>query len=220
MENTIHDGNGNTKLNLSFKQLELLYQQYAALFRTEEAENKEDEFTAIPAAILSDLEETTTSAMEKKLKRYVRDLPHYEDNEWTTPETINISFRYKDADKLRYAAKAASILSEELEFISTNGGDATTFTNVVEKARRLTVYSLQTAKNIDTDARALATKTLRLPQSHRYINEGSLTTQIVNEMTLHIRQLKESQSKVAKLGTISLSHLCPVRTTFEFMNKA
>jgi hypothetical protein len=38
-------------------------------------------------------------------------------------------------------------------------------------------------------------------------------------MTLHIRQPKESQPKVAKLGTISLSHLCPVRTTFEFVNK-
>ena len=52
-----------------------------------------------------------------------------------------------------------------------------------------------------------------------YINEGSSITQIVTGMALHIRQPKESQSKVAKLGTISLSHLCPVRTTLEFMKK-
>ncbi|RCH80653.1 hypothetical protein CU097_004371 [Rhizopus azygosporus] len=81
MENTIHDRNGNTEFNLPSKQLELLYQQFATRFRTEEAENKEDVLTVIPAAILSDLEETTTYAMEKKLKCYVRDLPHYEDNE-------------------------------------------------------------------------------------------------------------------------------------------
>ncbi|CAO3688362.1 unnamed protein product [Rhizopus microsporus] len=85
-------GNGNTEFNLPSKQLELLYQQFATRFRTEEAENKEDVLTVIPAAILSDLEETTTYAMEKKLKCYVRDLPHYEDNECTTPETINKSF--------------------------------------------------------------------------------------------------------------------------------
>ena len=118
MENITRDGNGNTEFNLSSEQLELLYQQFATRFRTEEAENKEDVLTAIPAAILSDLKETTASAMEKKLKRYVRNLPHYEDNEWTTSQTINRSFvkyqlgafqvtqqRYKDADKLRYAAK-------------------------------------------------------------------------------------------------------------------
>ncbi|CEI87435.1 hypothetical protein RMCBS344292_01848 [Rhizopus microsporus] len=44
--------------------------------------------------------------------------------------------------------------------------------------------------------------------------------QIVTGMALHIRQSKESQSKVAKLGTTSLSHLCPARTTFEFVNKS
>ncbi|KAG1174830.1 hypothetical protein G6F70_005028 [Rhizopus microsporus] len=52
-----------------------------------------------------------------------------------------------------------------------------------------------------------------------YINEGSSTTQIVTGMTLRIRQPKESRSKVAKLGMISLSHLYPVRTTFEFVKK-
>ena len=52
-----------------------------------------------------------------------------------------------------------------------------------------------------------------------YINKWSSTTQIVTGITLHIHQPKENQSKVTKLGTISLSHLCPVRTTFEFMNK-
>lgn len=86
MENTIRDGSGNTEFNLSSEQLELLYKQFATRLRTEEAENKEDVFTAIPAAILSDLKETTAPAMEKKLKRYARDLPHYEDNEWTTPK--------------------------------------------------------------------------------------------------------------------------------------
>lgn len=152
--------------------------KFAIRFRTEEV----DGLTAVSTAILSDLEETTASAMEKKLKRYVSGLPQYEDNEWTTSETINRSFalllkryqvdafpitqeRYKDADKQRYTTKAASKLFEELEFISINGGDTTTFTNVVEKARRLTVYSFQTAKTIDIEARILATKALRLPQS-------------------------------------------------------
>ncbi|CEG75793.1 hypothetical protein RMATCC62417_10783 [Rhizopus microsporus] len=41
----------------------------------------------------------------------------------------------------------------------------------MEKARRLAVYSFQTAKNIDIEARALATKALRLPQSLRYLEE-------------------------------------------------
>ncbi|KAL4207574.1 hypothetical protein AB4K20DRAFT_1950956 [Rhizopus microsporus] len=162
MENITRDGNGNTEFNLSSEQLELLYQQFATRFRTEEAENKEDVLTAIPAAILSDLKETTASAMEKKLKRYVRNLPHYEDNEWTTSQTINRSFSLSSATKTPISfdtqQKSASELFEELEFISTNRCYTTTFTNVVEKARKLGGLFVSNSKEHRRQLRTLATR--------------------------------------------------------------
>jgi sulfite reductase beta subunit-like hemoprotein len=104
--------------------------------------------------------------MENKLKFYIRDLLHYEDDEWIIFEIINRSLypthekntklilfhvtqqRYKDIDKLLYAAKAASEPSEELNSISANGSDITVFfANAAKKAKRLAVYSFQTTKN-------------------------------------------------------------------------
>ncbi|KAG1063729.1 hypothetical protein G6F41_010576 [Rhizopus arrhizus] len=179
---------GDNDLNLTPEQFERLYQQFAAKLRMEDAEQKRNEHFELPTEIQTDLDKTSSSETQQNIKRYIRELPQYEGGIWTSAETINKVFipdlkryqidayqvvtqRYKDADKIRHAAKAATDIYEDLIHFATNGGDEATFANIVEKARRMAVYGFSTAKTVDTEARDLATKALRLPQSLKYLED-------------------------------------------------
>ncbi|KAG1168401.1 hypothetical protein G6F70_009135 [Rhizopus microsporus] len=132
------------------EQLELLLNEFASKIRTEEAERRRDDNSEPPSSILSEIEETPSADMRITIKRYARDIPFYNDGSWTRSEVINKSFvsylkrykvdaysiisqRYKDADRLRLAARAATEIVEDLQCIKNHGGDQAAIDQIMEK---------------------------------------------------------------------------------------
>ncbi|KAJ8654250.1 hypothetical protein O0I10_010072 [Lichtheimia ornata] len=93
---------------------------------------QDEEDTELPEAIFQDLETTSKTTMEKNLKRFTKDIKSYTGGKWTQSGAINKEFipelkkrsidvhtaiqaRYKDADKLRQAARAATEIYEDLQ---------------------------------------------------------------------------------------------------------
>ncbi|CDH61448.1 hypothetical protein RO3G_05826 [Lichtheimia corymbifera JMRC:FSU:9682] len=151
---------------------------------------QEEDDTELPEAIFEDLETTSKTTMEKNLKRFTKDIRSYSGGKWTQSGAINKEFipelkkrsmdvhtaiqaRYKDADKLRQAGRAATEIYEDLQFIISRGiesGDEDTLANILERARRLAVFSFGSGKAIDHDTKETIRKTLRLPAAVRYID--------------------------------------------------
>ncbi|KAG0774333.1 hypothetical protein G6F62_012379 [Rhizopus arrhizus] len=84
-----------------------------------------------------------------------------------------ISSHYKHSDKLRTAGAAATEIFEELQ--SLIGTEDSIFANVLEKARRLAIFTYANAKFIDQEAKEIATKALHLPASVRHLGEEEET---------------------------------------------
>ncbi|ORE11362.1 hypothetical protein BCV72DRAFT_259524 [Rhizopus microsporus var. microsporus] len=109
-------------ITLTNEQLELLLNEFVSKIRTEEADRRQDDNNELPSSILSEMEETPSADMRITIKRYARDIPFYDGGSWTRSEVINKSFvnylkrykvgahstvsqKYKDADRLRLAAR-------------------------------------------------------------------------------------------------------------------
>lgn len=124
--------------------------------------------------------------MQSNIKRYIRDLPNYEGGDWTINEAINKEFtpnikrfqidayqvlqsRYKDAERIRNTAKAATDIYEDLVYISTHGTDPTAFANIIEKAKRWAIYGFITSRDIDREARDMVIKALKLPSTLKHL---------------------------------------------------
>lgn len=151
---------------------------------------QDEEDTELPEAIFQDLETTSKTTMEKNLKRFTKDIKSYTGGKWTQSGAINKEFipelkrrsidvhtaiqaRYKDADKLRQAARAATEIYEDLHFIINRGGDPSDeeyLVNILERSRRLAVYAFGSGKTIDAETKETIRKTLRLPTAVRYID--------------------------------------------------
>ncbi|KAG0166775.1 hypothetical protein DFQ30_006795 [Apophysomyces sp. BC1015] len=83
-----------------------------------------------------------------------------------------VSGRYKDADRMRTAARGATEVFEALTFIATRGGDPSDEEIVlqcIEKLRRLAIYCFVSEKRMNQEARYLATKALRLPDIVKHV---------------------------------------------------
>ncbi|CEI98955.1 hypothetical protein RMCBS344292_13050 [Rhizopus microsporus] len=128
--------------------------------------------------------------MRIKIKRYARDISFYNGGSWTRSEVINKSFvsylkrykvdahstifqKYKDADRLRLASRAATEIFEDLQYIKNHGGDQAAIDQIMEKTRRLSIYSFVNARYIDKEARELTTKSLNLPENVWYLEDDS-----------------------------------------------
>ncbi|KAG1455997.1 hypothetical protein G6F56_006934 [Rhizopus delemar] len=75
-----------------------------------------------------------------------------------------ISNKYKDADRLRVAARGGADIFQDLQaLISRGGAGEEEISQIMEKARRLSVYAFASSKTIDNEAKTIATKALRLP---------------------------------------------------------
>jgi hypothetical protein len=87
-----------------------------------------------------------------------------------------VSYKHKDAERLRVAARGAADIYEDLQY-KTNGNGHTSNDEIVhqclEKLRRLAIFSYATAKSMDEEAKSVAIKALRLPQSIKHLEEDS-----------------------------------------------
>lgn len=181
-----------TNIPLSEEQLQLLYTEFTRKFRLEEQSRLErGEHSLLPQEIYEEMEQSSKTELHNNLKKYARDVQQYDGGDWTTAETINkgfiselkkynvdthqvVSYKYKDADRLRTAARGATEIFEELKFIADRGGDPSDEEAVVrciEKLRRLAIFGFATAKKIDQEARSLAAKALRLPDTVKHLDE-------------------------------------------------
>ncbi|KAL1930028.1 hypothetical protein VTP01DRAFT_1182 [Rhizomucor pusillus] len=106
-----------------------------------------------PAEIFSDLEHTTSAELKSNIKRFTKDLLYYEGDKWTRSGAVNKTFvaelkrktveshatiqaRYRDDNKLRHAARAATEIFEDLKFIINRQGgedDHTCLEQAMEK---------------------------------------------------------------------------------------
>lgn len=170
---------------------ELTDEQLGALLRqqlqtTQTANNDEVEAhdeQQLPLAILRDLETTSGTTAQSNINTFINDLPMYTGGKWTQSGSLNkvlhnqvkqhkmdavsvITHKYRDADRLRAAGRAATAAFEQLENILDRGGDEENDENdlrrVLENLRRLAVFGYRSGKHIDNDAKSISNRALGL----------------------------------------------------------
>ncbi|PHZ08465.1 uncharacterized protein RHIMIDRAFT_241486 [Rhizopus microsporus ATCC 52813] len=72
---------------------------------------------------------------------------------------------YKEADRLMIVGRAATGLYEECQQFLKPGGSDEQFFHIMEDIRQLAVYSYATSKSTKSEARTMAIKALKLPDS-------------------------------------------------------
>ncbi|PHZ09421.1 uncharacterized protein RHIMIDRAFT_240533 [Rhizopus microsporus ATCC 52813] len=144
--------------------------------------------TNLPNEILEELENSSSINLQKNIKEFVKNLPKYEGREWTNSEIFNKEFHrelkrktvdalqstnavYKGADRLIIAGRAATGLYEECQQFLESGGSEEQFFHIMEGIRQLAVYSYATSKTTKSEARTMAIKALRLPDSVKHLEE-------------------------------------------------
>jgi hypothetical protein len=142
----------------------------------------------LPEEIIVDLENTTSTDLKRNLTNYARNLPRYDGGNWTLSGAVNkellpairqykldatqtIEAFYKGGDRLRTAARATIEIFEDLQHLVEQGGNREDLEVLLEKQRRLAVYQLASGKQLDNDARTIALKAARLPESIKHIAE-------------------------------------------------
>ncbi|KAG1466193.1 hypothetical protein G6F56_004734 [Rhizopus delemar] len=77
----------------------------------------------------------------------------------------------KGADRLRTAGRGAAEIFLDFQFIIKEGGSEEDMEAILEKPKRMAVYSFATGKELDQDAKELSTRALRLLESLRYLED-------------------------------------------------
>lgn len=169
----------------TIKQLLDLYEH---LQQERETKFDRSETFDLPEDIFKELEDTTNSELKSKLKKFGRDAPNYNGGRWTQSGAIHKLFSselkkqqvdatqtinafYKGTDRLRTSARASTEIYSDLEHILLNGGTEEEMNNLLQKVRRLAIYSFATGKELDQDAKDLATRSIRLPENMHYLRD-------------------------------------------------
>ncbi|CEG78273.1 hypothetical protein RMATCC62417_12908 [Rhizopus microsporus] len=146
--------------------------------------------TNLPSEILEELENSSSISLQKNIKEFVKNLPKYDSSEWANSEIFNKEFHrelkrktvdalqstnavYKGADRLIIARRAATGFYEECQQFLKPEGSEEQFFHIMEGIRQLAVYSYTASKTTKSEARTMATKALRLPDSIRHLEEES-----------------------------------------------
>lgn len=144
----------------------------------------------LPEEIYDEMENSSKTDLKNKLKKFARESTKFEGGKWTQPGTINkvylpelkkfqvdaaqtVSAIGKGADRLRTAGRGATEIFLDFQYIIKEGGSQEDMEAVLEKLKRLAVYSLATGKELDQDAKELSTRALRLPESLRYLEDDN-----------------------------------------------
>ncbi|KAG1044977.1 hypothetical protein G6F43_011365 [Rhizopus delemar] len=142
----------------------------------------------LPTEIFDDLEYFPKNTLKIKLKQFAKETNKCKGGKWTQSGTVNkiylselkkyqvdatqtITAFTKGANRLRTADRAATDIYQEFHHVIENGGSEEEMYHILEKIRRLAVYSFGSGKELDKDGKYLATKAPRLPESLKYLED-------------------------------------------------
>jgi hypothetical protein len=145
----------------------------------------------LPGDIQSDLDNTTIKDRKTRNQRFVRSLTNYEGGQWTRGGATNkqlvpelkranveanqlVQQMYRDAEKIRHTARAATELYEDITTILEQEDPATYAQHLHTlkgKCQTLALYGYSTSKTLDVDARKTTTAAIKLPTSMRHLEE-------------------------------------------------
>ena len=152
-------------------------------------EMAESEPGTLPKAIWEDLETTQEAAAKANITSFVNDLPQYEGGRWTKSGSLNrdlhghvrqhkldalsvITQKYRNGDRLRQAGRAATEIYEELDNFMARprepAEDEEDLTRILERVRRLAVFSFNCGKAMDNEAKAISDKALGINSPDPY----------------------------------------------------
>ncbi|KAI8142009.1 hypothetical protein BJV82DRAFT_517334 [Fennellomyces sp. T-0311] len=135
----------------------------------------------LPKEIREDLDATPDETRNANITSFANDLPEYEGGSWTKSGQLNkifhqqvkqhkldalsvINSKYRDGNRLRIVGRAATeaynILSTILEQRDDADDPEENLRQLLERIRRLAVYSFATGKAMDHDARAISNRAL------------------------------------------------------------
>ncbi|CAO3658294.1 hypothetical protein G6F70_002641 [Rhizopus microsporus] len=151
-------------------------------------DNSSEGLTNLPNEILEELEVSLSINLQKIIKEFVKNLPKYEGSDWTNSKIFNKEFHrelkrktvnalqstnavYKGVDRLIIAGRAATDLYVECQQFLESGGSEEQFFHIMEGIRQLAVYSYSTSKTTKSEARTMAIKAPRLPDSVKHLEE-------------------------------------------------
>ncbi|KAG1001435.1 hypothetical protein G6F27_012878 [Rhizopus arrhizus] len=175
---------------LSEEQQEALYQQFAIRYQAEhpsQDSSRKNEAIELPNEIWDELKSSSRNELHNNAKRFIRDTQRYIAGDWTKTPVINrpfvadlrrfqveakqvITSRYEDSDKLKIVGRSAAEIFEGLNAF-TESGDEETFLQIMEKVRRLSIFSFASSQEIDREAKELTLAALRLPQHARHLED-------------------------------------------------
>ncbi|KAG1047248.1 hypothetical protein G6F43_010292 [Rhizopus delemar] len=147
----------------------------------------------LPEQIREILDETPTADLKDDIKRFKRNVPKYNHNEWTRTPQINKEFInelkkwkvdthqvvtsiIKHAEEARFQTRTSTEIFELLEYIKeecTFEGEEfrQLFLNAMAQASRAAICGFAHASDLDQEAKEYSTKALRLPTSLRYMEQ-------------------------------------------------
>jgi hypothetical protein len=172
---------------LTSEQLQELLELSRRLKEQDLRENQSEEFF-LPEEIYEELENSSKTDLKNNLRRFARDSIRFDGGNWTRSGTVNkiylpelkkfqvdaaqtVNAFSKGADRMRTAGRGATEIFQNLQSIIPKIGKSPEMETILEKARRLAVYSLATGKEFDQDAKELSTKALRLPEALKYLED-------------------------------------------------
>ena len=153
--------------------------QRTSLAQAQELESN-DQFS-LPNEIWDDLENTQETAARANITSWLNELPNYEGGKWTKTGSLNkdlhghvrqhrldaltiIFQKYRNGDRLRNAGRAATEIYEELASFIQRERNATIdeedLHRILERVRRLAVFSFTSGKLIDNEAKTISDKAL------------------------------------------------------------
>ncbi|KAG1468434.1 hypothetical protein G6F56_003831 [Rhizopus delemar] len=126
-----------------------------------EQERREQRSIQLPTEIFEDLETTPKNELTNNIKRFQKSTIQHDGGNWSKSGGTNkifipdlkkfnldaftvVGYRYKDAERLRTAGKAAAEIFQDLKFVLERGGseqDEEQLTDILEKIRRLSVFT-------------------------------------------------------------------------------
>jgi hypothetical protein len=143
----------------------------------------------LPQSIYDDLESTSTKDRKSVTAKFIKRLNKYDGGSWTrggatNKELINelkrcnidanqlVQQLYKDGEKIRHSACAATELFDDIESILEEDdldNIKQHLSILQQKCQVLAVYGYSTAKNLDDEAKRITTANIKLPTSMRSI---------------------------------------------------
>ncbi|KAG0736809.1 hypothetical protein G6F29_009089 [Rhizopus arrhizus] len=206
----------NNERTFTQSEVEALFKEFERRLTIKD-ELKSNE-TPLPVEIVTELENLSSSQHETNFKKFKRESHRYILDEWTTPEKINksiypelkrhtvetsyvVNHVYKLTENTRFQAKTATEIFEQLNFLTTGTLGEEEMQSIIlrcrEQSRQLAIFGFVQAKKQEREAKDMALKALRLPNSLKYMESAEEDDQRSNNAfdAEFLQQLEEARFK-------------------------